>query len=52
MLQASVEWWQHSRATRAATVEGRMENRFRRAYLEPSLYTSSAIEVAREAALV
>jgi phage/plasmid-like protein (TIGR03299 family) len=52
MLQASVEWRQHSRATRAATVEGRMENRFRRAYLEPSLYTSSAIEVAREAALV
>lgn len=52
MVQASVEWWQHSRATRAATIEGRMENRFRRAYLEPSLYTSSAVEVALEAANV
>lgn len=52
MLQASVEWWQHSRATRSATVEGRMENRFARAYLEPSLYTSSAVEVALEAAKV
>lgn len=52
MVQASVEWWQHSRATRAATIEGRMENRFSRAYLEPSLYTSSALEVALEAAKV
>jgi phage/plasmid-like protein (TIGR03299 family) len=52
LYQAGVEWWQHSRAARATTIEGRMESRFRRAYLEPSAYTSSAVEVAMAAASV
>jgi phage/plasmid-like protein (TIGR03299 family) len=52
LVQASIEWSQHYRNTRAATIEGRMENRFRRAYLDRSEYTASAVEVALEAANV
>jgi phage/plasmid-like protein (TIGR03299 family) len=52
LVQASIEYSQHYRATRAATAAGRMENLFRRAYLEPSLVTANAVELAEEAALV
>lgn len=45
LLQAAVEYGQHYRGTRAKTDLGRIENRFQRAYLEPFVYTSSAVEI-------
>lgn len=50
LVQAAIEYSQHYRATRAATPEGRQENRFRRAYLEPSGMTTGAVELAQLAA--
>lgn len=45
LLQAAIEYGQHYRATRAKTELGRIENRFQRAYLEPFVYTSSAVQI-------
>jgi phage/plasmid-like protein (TIGR03299 family) len=45
LLQAAIEYGQHYRGTRAKTELGRIENRFQRAYLDPFVYTSSAVEI-------
>ncbi len=45
LLQAAIEYGQHYRGTRSKTELGRIENRFQRAYLEPFVYTSSAVEI-------
>lgn len=45
LLQAAIEYGQHYRGTRSKTELGRIENRFQRAYLDPFIYTSSAVEI-------
>ena len=45
LLQAAIEYGQHYRGTRSKTELGRIENRFQRAYLDPFVYTSSAVEI-------
>jgi phage/plasmid-like protein (TIGR03299 family) len=52
LVQSAIEYSQHVRTARATTIEGRMESRFKRAYLDRSLYTSSAVELAHAAAEV
>ena len=50
LVQAAIEYSQHYRNTRAQTVEGRMENRFRGPTSNRSLYTASAVELVHSAA--
>ena len=48
LLQGTIEWAQHYRATKGVNERDRMENRFSRAYLEQSNFTSQSVKMIRE----
>jgi phage/plasmid-like protein (TIGR03299 family) len=50
LVQAAIEFQQHVRGVRADTDLGRLENRFKRAYLDRDSLTTVAVNLAREVA--
>lgn len=52
LVQASVEYSQHYRASRGTSESNRAENRFKRAYLDRNRLTTEAVKLAQEVALV
>ena len=51
LVQASIEYAQHYRTVRGTSARGRMESRFKRAYLDRDRLTTASIKLAKEVAL-